>query len=78
MPEYVLLGGPPYEESANQTSLQLFNELGKTNRVLYVCRRHQSSAIRRLFRCRGCNRDYTSSTETVTFLSCPWLVSGCP
>lgn len=47
---YVILGGPPYEESANQTSLQAFRELGKNDTVLYVCRRHQGSALRRFFR----------------------------
>lgn len=48
MADHVIFGGPPYEEGANQTSLQMFQEIGRNERVIYVCRRQQGSALRRL------------------------------
>lgn len=47
---YVVLGGPPFEPSANQTSLQMFDAIGSQHPVLYVCRRYQGSIIRRIFK----------------------------
>lgn len=45
---YVVLGGPPFESSANQTSLQMFDAIGAERPVIYVCRRYQGSVLRRL------------------------------
>lgn len=45
---YVILGGPPFEFSANQTSLQMFDAIGASRPVVYVCRRYQGSVLRRL------------------------------
>lgn len=47
---YVVLGGPPFEPSANQTSLQMFDVIGTQRPILYVCRRFQGSLIRRLLK----------------------------
>lgn len=47
---YVVLGGPPFEPSANQTSLQMFDAIGTQHPILYVCRRYQGSIIRRIFK----------------------------
>lgn len=46
----VILGGPPFEPEANQTSIQMFDAIAKKGPVLYVCRRFQGSAIRRIFK----------------------------
>ncbi|WP_208709753.1 hypothetical protein [Sinomonas sp. R1AF57] len=37
----VVLGGPPYQPSANQTSLQMFAEFSKSRPTLYITRRVQ-------------------------------------
>jgi glycosyltransferase involved in cell wall biosynthesis len=46
--DVVVLGGPPYQVGANQTSLQTFSELSRQLSVLYVCRRFQESTLRRM------------------------------
>lgn len=58
--EYVILGGPPYETGANQTSLQTFAELSKTSTTLYVCRQHQSSGLTALLGLRKGGRKATA------------------
>lgn len=47
---YVILGGPPFETAANQTSMQMFDALSRVERSLYVCRRFQGSIVRRWLR----------------------------
>lgn len=47
---YVVLGGPPFEPSANQTSLQMFDAIGADRPIVYVCRRYQGSLLRRFIK----------------------------
>lgn len=84
-PEYVILGGPPYETGANQTSLQMFAELSKTATTLYVCRQHQSSGLTALLGLRKGGRKATglrpgllSLSKTAHVLVTPGITSMLP
>lgn len=80
----VILGGPPYQPSANQTSLQMFDRLSETRTAIYVCRQYQGSRV--LFSTRGRNRSARDVLApglhqigpTAYVLVAPFLVNSMP